>query len=121
MPRPRADGDSPKRLRRRDMLGGMALLGGSLPAAGPAGAQIVKVRLGTATPGGGFPVYGAAFVEGVRRFDPAMEIEAINTKGSTENAPTLAGATLHIAPVQGARVPAARPEPVTLSRTAPPA
>ena len=48
------------------------VLGGSLPAAGPAGAQIVKVRLGTATPGGGFPVYGAAFVEGVRRFDPAL-------------------------------------------------
>ena len=63
MARPRADGDSPKRLRRRDMLGGVALLGGSLHAAGPAGAQTVKIRLGTATPGGGFPVYGDAFAQ----------------------------------------------------------
>ena len=38
------------------------------------------VLLGTATPGGGFPVYGAAFVEGVARIDPGLEIEAINTK-----------------------------------------
>ena len=49
----------------------------------------MKVRLGTATPGGGFPVYGAAFVEGVRRFDPDLQIEAVNTKGSTENVPML--------------------------------
>jgi TRAP transporter TAXI family solute receptor len=74
---------------------------GALLAAGPAGAQAMKVRLGTATPGGGFPVYGAAFVEGVRRFDPTLEIEAINTKGSTENVPLLEAGTLDIALVQG--------------------
>lgn len=61
----------------------------------------MKIRLGTATPGGGFPVYGAAFVEGVRRFDPGLEIEAINTKGSTENVPMLEAGTLDIALVQG--------------------
>jgi TRAP transporter TAXI family solute receptor len=61
----------------------------------------VKVRLGTATPGGGFPVYGAAFVEAVHRFDPGLEIEAINTKGSTENVPMLEAGTLDIALVQG--------------------
>ncbi len=61
----------------------------------------MRVRLGTATPGGGFPVYGAAFVEGVRRFDPTLEIEAINTKGSTENVPMLEAGTLDIALVQG--------------------
>ena len=64
-------------------------------------AQAVKVRLGTATPGGGFPVYGAAFVEGVRKADPGLEIEAINTKGSTENVPMLEAGTLDIALVQG--------------------
>lgn len=61
----------------------------------------MKVRLGTATPGGGFPVYGAALVEGVRRFDPALEIEAINTRGSTENVPLLEAGRLDIALVQG--------------------
>ena len=59
------------------------------------------MRLGTATPGGGFPVYGAAFVEAVHRFDPGLEIEAINTKGSTENVPMLEAGTLDIALVQG--------------------
>lgn len=107
MARSRADGDSSKRPRRRDLLGGMTLLGGSLLAAGPAGAQTVKIRLGTATPGGGFPVYGAAFAEGVRRFDPALEIEAINTRGSTENVPMLEAARLDIALVQGEVVHAA--------------
>ena len=67
----------------------------------PAQAQPVKITLGTATPGGGFPVYGAAFVEGVRRADPGLEIEAINTKGSTENVPRLEAGTLDIALVQG--------------------
>ncbi len=61
----------------------------------------MKIVLGTATPGGGFPVYGAAFIEGVRRADPGLEIEAINTKGSTENVPRLEAGTLDIALVQG--------------------
>src|SRR5215471_5002109 len=81
------------------------LIGAAALAASPAKAQPVpvnvKVRLGTATPGGGFPVYGAAFIEGVRRADPALEIEAINTKGSTENVPMLEAGTLDIALVQG--------------------
>ena len=61
----------------------------------------MKIRLGTATPGGGFPVYGAAFVEAVHRVDPGLEIEAVNTKGSTENVPRLEAGTLDIALVQG--------------------
>ena len=81
---------------RRDVV-----LGAALAAALPAKAQPVKITLGTATPGGGFPVYGAAFVEGVRRIDPGLEIEAVNTKGSTENVPRLEAGTLDIALVQG--------------------
>src|SRR5215468_3402081 len=76
-------------------------LGAAMLAALPASAQPMKIRLGTATPGGGFPVYGAAFIEGVRRADPALEIEAINTKGSTENVPMLEAGALDIALVQG--------------------
>ena len=86
---------------RRHLLAGAAFAA-TLPVhARRAGAQAVKVRLGTATPGGGFPVYGAAFIESVHRFDPALEIEAINTKGSTENVPMLEAGTLDIALVQG--------------------
>ena len=61
----------------------------------------MRIRLGTATPGGGFPVYGAAFIEAVRRFDPGLEIVAVNTKGSTENVPLLEAGGLDIALVQG--------------------
>lgn len=61
----------------------------------------MKVRLGTATPGGGFPVYGDAFIAAIKAQDPALEIEAINTKGSTENVPRLEAGTLDIALVQG--------------------
>jgi uncharacterized protein len=83
-------------VRRRTVVLGAAML-----AAAPAMAQPVKVRLGTATPGGGFPVYGEAFVAAIKAQDPALEIEAINTKGSTENVPRLEAGTLDIALVQG--------------------
>ncbi|HZQ02086.1 MAG TPA: TAXI family TRAP transporter solute-binding subunit [Reyranella sp.] len=66
-----------------------------------ANAQPARITLGTATPGGGFPAYGAAFVAAVKAQDPALEIEAVNTKGSTENVPRLEAGTLDIALVQG--------------------
>ena len=61
----------------------------------------MKLRLGTATPGGGFPIYGEAFIAAIKAQDPALEIEAINTKGSTENVPMLEDGRLDIALVQG--------------------
>jgi uncharacterized protein len=64
-------------------------------------AETVKIKLGTATPGGGFPAYGAAFIAALEAQDPALEIEALNTKGSTENVPRLEAGTLDIALVQG--------------------
>ena len=64
-------------------------------------AQPVKITLGTATPGGGFPVYGAAFVAAIKSVDPGIEIEPVNTRGSTENVPRLEAGTLDIALVQG--------------------
>jgi uncharacterized protein len=75
------------------------LLGGVMTA--PASTQDVKLRLGTATPGGGFPVYGAAFIAAITEADPGLAIEAINTKGSTENVPMLEAGRLDIALVQG--------------------
>ncbi len=60
-----------------------------------------SVILGTATPGGGFPLYGAAVIETLREIDPSLAIEARNTKGSTENVPLLEAGKLDIALVQG--------------------
>jgi TRAP transporter TAXI family solute receptor len=61
----------------------------------------IKLRLGTATPGGGFPVYGAAFIAAVQAADPGLAIDPVNTKGSTENVPMLEVGSLDIALVQG--------------------
>jgi len=77
------------------------VLGTAAMAATPARGQPVKIRLGTATPGGGFPVYGEAFIAAIKAQDPALEIEPINTKGSTENVPMLEDGRLDIALVQG--------------------
>lgn len=66
-----------------------------------AAAEPVKVVLGTATPGGGFPLYGAALVEAVAQVDPTLVIDQRNTKGSTENVPLLEAGQLDIALVQG--------------------
>jgi uncharacterized protein len=59
------------------------------------------VVLGTATPGGGFPVYGAAVADTIHETEPALAIEQRNTKGSTENVPLLEAGQLDIALVQG--------------------
>ena len=47
------------------------------------------ISFGTATPGGGFPLYGNAFAEVMNAADPTMSIEPRNTKGSNENIPLL--------------------------------
>ena len=66
-----------------------------------ANAQKAIVTLGTATPGGGFPVYGAAFADAVNAADPTLRIEHRNTKGSAENIPLLEAGTIDIGLVQG--------------------
>ena len=57
--------------------------------------------LGTATPGGGFPVYGAAFAEVVNAAEPGLQVEAKNTKGSAENVPLLEAGKLDLGLVAG--------------------
>ncbi len=64
-------------------------------------ADRTEVVLGTATPGGGFPVYGAAVTETINETDPSLDVRPRNTKGSTENVPMLEAGTLDIALVQG--------------------
>ena len=62
---------------------------------------IFVLTLGTATPGGGFPLYGAAFAEMVNAQEPALRIEPLNTKGSAENVPLLESGKLDIGLVAG--------------------
>src|SRR5437763_13758637 len=61
----------------------------------------MKLTLGTATPGGGFPVYGDAVIAAVREVYPALTIGPRNTKGSTENVPLLEKNEVDLALVQG--------------------
>ena len=59
------------------------------------------VVLGTATPGGGFPLYGEALAELVNESQSGLTIEPRNTRGSLENIPLLEAGLLDIALVAG--------------------
>jgi uncharacterized protein len=67
----------------------------------PTAIQKTIIRLGTATPGGGFPLYGDAFAEIMNAADPTLVIEPRNTKGSNENIPLLETGQLDIGLVAG--------------------
>jgi TRAP transporter TAXI family solute receptor len=68
----------------------------SAPAAGR-----TTVTLGTATPGGGFPIYGQAVADTINEVDGTLDVRPRNTKGSTENVPLLEAGSLDLALVQG--------------------
>jgi uncharacterized protein len=59
------------------------------------------INFATATPGGGFPLYGNAFAEVINAADPTFSIEPRNTKGSNENIPLLEAGQTDIATVAG--------------------
>jgi TRAP transporter TAXI family solute receptor len=86
----------------RVLCAGVLLLAGSA-AAQEGGKPIQKtiISLGTATPGGGFPLYGDAFAQVMNDADPTLSIEPRNTKGSYENIPLLESGQLDIALVAG--------------------
>jgi TRAP transporter TAXI family solute receptor len=85
-------------VNRRCVLGGLAL--GLLADSVHAQPKTVVV-LGTATPGGGFPVYGEAFATIINASDAGLVVEPRNTKGSLENLPLLEAGQLDIALVAG--------------------
>ncbi|HKA60909.1 MAG TPA: TAXI family TRAP transporter solute-binding subunit, partial [Methylomirabilota bacterium] len=60
-----------------------------------------EVTLGTATPGGGFPVYGQAVADTINEVDATLDVRPRNTKGSTENVPLLEAGSIDLALVQG--------------------
>lgn len=74
------------------------------PATAQTGGNAIStstISLGTATPGGGFPLYGNAFAEVINAADPALTIAPRNTKGSNENIPLLEKGELDLALVAG--------------------
>ena len=88
-------------------LGAIAAIGLAIPLGGLAMSTISHaadraiVVLGTATPGGGFPVYGQAVAETINETDDSLLVQTRNTKGSTENVPLLEAGQLDLALVQG--------------------
>jgi TRAP transporter TAXI family solute receptor len=66
-----------------------------------ASAQKTHVVMGTATPGGGFPLFGGAAAETINETDATLAVETRNTKGSAENIPLLEDGKLDIALVAG--------------------
>ena len=83
------------------MRGCLLLAGGAAAQDGGKAIPKTTISLGTATPGGGFPLYGNAFAEVMNAADPALSIEPRNTKGSNENIPLLEAGQLDIALVAG--------------------
>lgn len=86
----------------RVLCAGVLLLAGSA-AAQEGGKPISKttISLGTATPGGGFPLYGNNFAQVMNEADSTLVIEPRNTKGSYENIPLLESGSLDLALVAG--------------------
>jgi TRAP transporter TAXI family solute receptor len=74
---------------------------------------VFTLILGTATPGGGFPVYGEAYAEALNAQEPRLRIETRNTKGSTENVPLLEAGKLDLGLVAGELASAALSKPGT--------
>jgi len=74
---------------------------------------IFALVLGTATPGGGFPIYGDAFAAMVNAQEPKLRIEPRNTKGSTENVALLEANQVDLALVLGEIASAALAKPGT--------
>jgi TRAP transporter TAXI family solute receptor len=86
----------------RVVCAGVLLLAGSAAAQdGGKAIQKTTISLGTATPGGGFPLYGDAFAQVMNEADPTLSIQPRNTKGSTENIPLLEAGQLDIALATG--------------------
>lgn len=81
---------------------GATLLAGQA-AAQEGGKAISKsaISFGTATPGGGFPLYGDALAELMNAADPSFAITTRNTKGSNENIPLMEKGEIDIATVAG--------------------
>lgn len=73
----------------------IALLGRSTSA------QSRSITFGTASEGGGFVIYAAAFLEAMRSIDPTFEIRPVTTRGTLQNIPMLEAGEVDIGMVFG--------------------
>jgi hypothetical protein len=64
-------------------------------------AEKTEIILGTATPGGGFPLFGSAAAETINETDTSLSVMPRNTAGSAENIGLLEAGKLDIALVAG--------------------
>lgn len=101
--------------RRAALLSGLAAI--VVPPA--RSAEATRLVLATATPGGGFPAFGAALVNALRATDPAVTIELRATGGSAENVGLLRDGSVDLALVQGEYAYPALSQPGGLSVLAP--
>ena len=90
------------KMKTISMAFALLLLAGSA-AAQEGGKAISKTNLvlGTATQGGGFPLYGNAFAEVMSEADPTLSIHPRNTMGSAENMPMMEAGKLDLGLVAG--------------------
>ena len=88
-------------ITRMICAGVLVLAGGAAAQDGGKPIQKTTISLGTATPGGGFPLFGNTFAQVLNDADPTLSIEPRNTKGSYENIPLLESGQLDIALVAG--------------------
>jgi TRAP transporter TAXI family solute receptor len=79
----------------------VVLSAGTVAQEGGKPIQKTTISLGTATPGGGFPLYGNNFASVMNEADSTISIEPRNTKGSYENIPLLESGSLDLALVAG--------------------
>jgi hypothetical protein len=77
---------------------------------------VFSLILGTATPGGGFPLFGAAYAEALNAAEPRLRIVPRDTKGSTENVPLLEAGSIDLGLVAGELASAALARPGTQLR-----
>lgn len=82
-------------------LGATLLAGQASAQEGTKAISKTTISFGTATPGGGFPLYGDALAEVMNAADPSLAITTRNTKGSNENIPLMEKSELDIATVAG--------------------
>ena len=66
------------------VLASLPLIMAMSVAFGAKAAEKAAVILGTATPGGGFPIYGQAVAESINEIDTTIEVRPQNTAGSAE-------------------------------------
>ena len=83
-------------MKRLMVFMGLALVCGSMMNYSQA-AERTPIILGTATPGGGFELYGNVLAEIVNDADASLNVIARNTRGSRQNIPLLEQGTLDMA------------------------